>query len=108
MTRPLRVVTLPPAVKGSEAHHFALEARRRGARVLEVRTDLHSADAVDAAALASALDLLASEREAPIPVAWREAARLVDVPLEKPLGAPGAALLVSHHAEHPLPTEQAL
>jgi hypothetical protein len=110
MTPARRVVTLPPSLRGPEALRFAAEARSRGADVLEVRTDLHPADAVDAAALAGLLELLVSERGTPLPPAWVAAARWVDrdVVHAGDLAAPIGKLLASHHAERPLTTEEAL
>ncbi|HEX8437551.1 shikimate dehydrogenase [Archangium sp.] len=105
-----RVVTLPPSLQGAEALRFAADARSRGADVLEVRTDLHPAEAVDAAALAGVLELLVSERGTPLPPAWVAAARWVDrdVVHASELAAPAGKLLASHHAERPLSTEEAL
>ncbi|WNG47011.1 shikimate dehydrogenase [Archangium minus] len=105
-----RVVTLPPTLRGPEALRFATDVRSRGADVLEVRTDLHPAEAVDAAALAGILDLLVSERGTPLPPAWVAAARWVDrdVVHAGALDAPAGKLLASHHAERPLSTEEAL
>ncbi|MGZ3457618.1 MAG: shikimate dehydrogenase, partial [Archangium sp.] len=110
MTPARRVVTLPPSLRGEEALRFAAEARNRGADVLEVRTDLHPADAVDAAALANVLVLLVSERGTPLPPAWVAAARWVDrdVVHASALDAPAGKLLASHHAERPLSSEEAL
>ncbi|WP_257458833.1 shikimate dehydrogenase [Archangium lipolyticum] len=105
-----RVVTLPPTLRGPEALRFATEARSRGAEVLEVRTDLHPAEAVDAAALAGVMELLVSERGTPLPPAWVAAARWVDrdVVHAGELAAPPGKLLASHHAERPLSTDEAL
>ncbi|QRO01925.1 shikimate dehydrogenase [Archangium violaceum] len=105
-----RVVTLPPTLRGPDALRFATEARGRGAEVLEVRTDLHPAEAVDAAALAGVMELLVSERGTPLPPAWVAAARWVDrdVVHAGELAAPPGKLLASHHAERPLSTEEAL
>jgi hypothetical protein len=105
-----RVVTLPPSLRGSEALRFAADARSRGADVLEVRTDLHPAHTVDAAALAQQLELLVSERGTPLPPDWVAAARWVDrdVVHAGELDAPAGKLLASHHADRPLSTEQAL
>ncbi|AKJ03394.1 hypothetical protein ATI61_115140 [Archangium gephyra] len=110
MTPARRVVTLPPSLRGPEALRFAADARSRGAEVLEVRTDLHPADAVDASALAGLLELLVSERGTPLPPAWVAAARWVDrdVVHAGDLAAPAGKLLASHHAERPLSTEEAL
>lgn len=110
MTSARRVVTLPPILRGAEALRFALDARAQGANVLEVRTDLHTADAVDAAALAHVMELLVSERGVPLPPAWVAAARWVDrdVVHAGALDAPVGKLLASHHADRPLSTEEAL
>ncbi len=110
MTAARRVVTLPPVLRGPEALAFAVRARALGAEVLEVRTDLHAADAVDAAALARELSLLVSERGTPLPPAWVAAARWVDrdVVHASALDAPAGKLLASHHASRPLSTEEAL
>ena len=105
-----RVVTLPPSLRGPEASRFAADARSRGAEVLEVRTDLHPAEAVDAAALARELELLVSERGTPLPPAWVAAARWVDrdVVHAGELAAPAGKLLASHHAQRSLSSEEAL
>jgi 3-dehydroquinate dehydratase len=105
-----RIVTLPPSLHGPEALRFAAEARSRGADLLEVRTDLHPAEAVDAAALAGPLELLVSERGTPLPPAWVAAARWVDrdVVHAGELAAPAGKLLASHHAERPLSSDEAL
>jgi hypothetical protein len=110
MTSSLRVVTLPPPVTGSEAVRFAEEVSRRGANILEVRTDLHAPEAVDSHALGRVLALLISERGKPLPSSWLEAATYVDrdvtVSTEAPPGH--TRLVASHHAERPLSTEEAL
>jgi len=105
-----RIVTLPPGLRGSEALRFAADARSQGADVLEVRTDLHPAHAVDAAALAQHLELLVSERGTPLPPDWVAAARWVDrdVVHAGELAAPLGKLLASHHAERALSTKEAL
>jgi hypothetical protein len=106
---PCRVVTLPPTLHGEAALPFAAQALRRGAQLLELRTDLHPPEAVDAGALARVLPLLVSERGAPLPEAWLTAARFADLPVEGTLeGAGPAQLLASHHAERPLSTAEAL
>ncbi|HEX8704320.1 MAG TPA: shikimate dehydrogenase [Myxococcaceae bacterium] len=111
MSYSLRVVTLPPVVKGAEAVRFAEEVRRRGANILEVRTDLHAPEDVDGLALSNVLPLLISERGKPLPSAWLAVANYVDrdvtVSTEAPVG-PGRLLVASHHAERPLSTEEAL
>ncbi|MFY0522398.1 shikimate dehydrogenase [Archangium gephyra] len=110
MTPARRVVTLPPSLRGPDALRFAADARSRGADVLEVRTDLHPADAVEASALVGLIELLVSERGTPLPPAWVAAARWVDrdVVHAGDLAAPAGKLLASHHAERPLSTEEAL
>ncbi|QSQ26513.1 shikimate dehydrogenase [Pyxidicoccus parkwayensis] len=114
MTPARRVVTLPPTVLGTDAVHFARACQRRGADVLELRTDLHTADAVDIEALAQVLPLLVSERGKPLPPAWVSAAWRVDRDLkdtrgrEGSLDAPSGKLLASHHAERQLSTAEAL
>ncbi|HET9450673.1 MAG TPA: shikimate dehydrogenase [Aggregicoccus sp.] len=105
---PLRVVTLPPALRAEAALPFARQAFRRGAQLLELRTDLHAPGDVDPRALAQVLPLLVSERERPVPPAWLAAARLVDLPVEGVLQSGGPQLLASHHAERPLSTAEAL
>lgn len=104
----LRIVTLPPTLRGEAALTFAREAHARGAHLLEVRTDLHAEPDVDARALADVLPLLVSERGTPVFASWRKAARLMDQPLEGALEAGPPAPLVSHHAERPLSTTEAL
>ena len=110
MTSSLRVVTLPPGVKGAEAIRFAEEVRRRGANILEVRTDLHAPEEVDGQAVSRVLPLLISERGKPFPSAWLAAASYVDRDVTVSTEAsPGPGRLVaSHHAERPLSTEEAL
>ncbi len=110
MTSSLRVVTLPPGVRGAEAVQFAEEVRRRGANILEVRTDLHAPEEVDGQALSRVLPLLISERGKPLPSSWLAAASYVDrdvtVSTEAPVGT--GRLVASHHAERPLSTDEAL
>jgi shikimate 5-dehydrogenase len=109
-----RVVTLPPTVLGPDAVRFARECQRRGADVLELRTDLHAPDAVDLEALADVLPLLVSERGRPLPSAWVAAAWRVDRDVKDATGrqgsleAPAGKLLASHHAERQLSTAEAL
>jgi len=105
----LRVVTLPPTVTGSDAPPFVIEARARGAQVLELRTDLHPAEAVEIAALAELLPLIVSERGVPLPPSWVASARWVDRDIQGgALEVPPGKLLASHHADRPLSTEEAL
>lgn len=92
--RPLRVVTLAPAVNPSD---FAFKARRLGAELLEVRTDLISSE-VDLGPASRVLPLLVAERQSPAPAAWRLLADTFD-------GASGS--LRSHHAERPLTPDEA-
>lgn len=101
------VVTLPSGVEGARALAFAQDARRRGAELLEIRTDLHADDAADIEHLAGVLSLLASERGRPVPPRWEKAAALVDRPFESPDVArlPSVA---SYHAEQPLSPREAV
>jgi hypothetical protein len=107
---PQLIVTLPPSLRGFDALAFAREAKRRGADLLEVRTDLHGAPDLDAAALADVLPLVASRRGPAIPAAWAAAARFVDldladVPGPRSVAAPRSGqfrVLASHHAPAPL------
>jgi hypothetical protein len=104
------IVTLPPSVRGPDALAFARDAKRRGAEVVEVRTDLHGPLDVEPAALAEELPLIAARRGRPVPQEWAAAADFVDVdlagldPLERsaPSRPVTAALLASHHAPAPL------
>lgn len=99
--RARRVVTLPPAV---DPRDFAFRARRLGAELLEVRTDLIDPQA-DLAPAARALPLLLAERVKPVPAAWRALADLVDG--ESPwVGSRGLEQL-SHHATAPLSPDEA-
>lgn len=108
MSAALRVVTLPPALQGDEATHLAEEVRRRGANILEVRTDLHTVKAFDPLALSQVLPLLVSERGRPLPPSWVEAATYVDRDITVSVDAPSSKLVASHHAERPLSTAEAL
>jgi hypothetical protein len=96
------VVTLPPSVRGAAAEDFALRARRQGAALLELRTDLHASEDVDVGVLAKHLPLIVSERVAPLPLAWRTSAERVDQELDS------AASLVSWHAPAPQTTAMTL
>ncbi len=78
MTPARRVVTLPPTLLGEDAVRFARDGQRRGADVLEIRTDLHAPDAISPEALAAVLPLLVSERGKPLPAPWVAAAWRVD------------------------------
>ncbi|TSC31217.1 shikimate dehydrogenase [Corallococcus sp. Z5C101001] len=105
-----RIITLPPTLTGAEAVAFARDGLRRGADVIEARTDLHAPGDIDAEALARVMPLLVSERGKPLPAAWIQAAWRVDHDVERAqdMDAPPGRLLASHHAEGPLPTEEAL
>lgn len=93
--RPRRVVTLPPGVAPLE---FATRARRAGAELLELRTDLLSG-ALDVAALSTVLPVLVAERGGSAPSSWLSHAQLLDAP---------TGTLRSLHADRPLTTEEAL
>ncbi|RKH40930.1 shikimate dehydrogenase [Corallococcus llansteffanensis] len=110
MMAALRIITLPPTLTGAEAVVFAKDGLRRGADVVEVRTDLHAPDAVDPEALSRVMPLLVSERGKPLPTAWVKAAWRVDRDVERAqdMDAPPGRLLASHHAEGPLTTAEAL
>lgn len=98
-----RVVTLPPGVAPND---FARRAKRGGADLIELRTDLHP-DELDVAAAASELPLLVSQRDRRPPKAWLAAAERVDVPVGE--AAPEAKqILWSHHADAPLSPAEAL
>ncbi|WNZ65500.1 hypothetical protein QEG98_18885 [Myxococcus sp. MxC21-1] len=56
-----------PTLLGEDAVRFARDGQRRGADVLEIRTDLHAPDAISPEALAAVLPLLVSERGKPLP-----------------------------------------
>jgi hypothetical protein len=115
---PRRVVTLPPGLAPGPALTFAAAARAGGADLLELRTDLHHADA-PVMRLASILPLLCAARGSALPPAWVAAAALIDVPLDVPSGVPHDApaspaprerpdwLILSCHADVPL-SEEAL
>jgi hypothetical protein len=106
---PWRIVTVPPSLRGAEALRFAEDVRRRGAQLIEVRSDLHAPGDVGVRALAGILDLLVSERGQPLPAEWVEAARFVDRDiLLAPAEAPAGKLVASHHAQRPLSTAEAL
>ncbi|MHB8875737.1 MAG: shikimate dehydrogenase [Myxococcaceae bacterium] len=96
---PRTVVTLPPQLPQAQALAFARRAKKRGAALLELRTDLHAPAALDAAELAQAIELLVAERGPAAPAAWRDAAALVD-------GEGGQ--IASLHPERPLSPGEAL
>ncbi len=98
------VTTLPPSASGEAALAFAHEAWLAGAEALEVRSDLHGPEAIDARRLAAVIPLMASERGAPLPPSWRDAARFVDRPLE----AGSSTSIASHHAAEPMEPALAL
>jgi hypothetical protein len=108
MNSALRIVTLPPTLQGAEAMRFAEDVRRRGANILEVRTDLHAAEGVDPLTLREVMPLLVSERGRPLPPSWVEAATYVDRDVTVSVDAPSSKLVASHHAERPLSTAEAL
>lgn len=101
--RPARVVTLP---RGVDAVAYAWTARRQGADLLEVRTDLTDPD-FDLNAVSRALPLLVAARGPAVPDAWRALATLVDEPLD---AAPPShpRRLTSFHATAPLTVADAL
>ena len=99
-----RVVTLPPGLAAAQALDFARAAARSGADAVELRTDLHGDD-TPAAALASVLPVLASERGRPVPGPWASAARWVDRPRPSPADA---RTVLSHHADAPLLPDEAV
>jgi shikimate kinase len=72
--RALRVVTLPP---GADAIEFAQRARKAGADLLEVRSDL-TPIALDLSPVADVLPLLVVERRVALPAAWVKVAAYVD------------------------------
>ncbi len=73
----MRVVTLPQ-VDGARALELARQARRRGADLLELRTDLHEED-LPVEPLARELPLLVSERAGKaLPQRWMAAAQFAD------------------------------
>ena len=107
---PRLIVTLPPAARGADALAFAREAKRSGADLLEIRTDLHGALGADPAVLADVLPLVLARRGPPVPEAWAAVARFLDVdvsavePPERWLSSPSGSevLLASYHAPAPL------
>jgi shikimate kinase len=92
-SRARRVVTLPPA---ADPLAFAVNAMKRGADLLEVRTDLTSLD-VDLDAVP--LPVLIAERGQRAPDAWRRRAALLDA---------DDGGLRSHHALAPMTTPDVL
>ncbi|WP_211486871.1 shikimate dehydrogenase [Corallococcus exiguus] len=105
-----RIITLPPTLTGADAVAFARDGLKRGADVIEVRTDLHAPGDIDPDALARVMPLLVSERGKPVPAPWVQAAWRVDRDVERAqdMDAPPGKLLASHHAEGPLTTTEAL
>lgn len=99
--RARRIVTLPPGVSGELALAFVERAFAAGAQLLEIRTDLHTPDALPVDALSRVLPLLVSERGNPIPQLWLRLAKEVD--RERPGGS-----IRSFHASRPLSLEEAL
>lgn len=89
--RARRVVTLPP---GADALSFAVNARKRGADLLEVRTDLTSLE-LDLDDVP--LPLLIAERGHRAPDAWRRRAAILDA---------DDGSLRSHHASAPMTTSE--
>jgi len=79
-----------------------------GAAWLELRNDLYADDALDAAALARVVPLLASQRARPLARPWVDAARRVDIPLGEPSPVEVSRLLRSFHAEVALGAEEAV
>ncbi len=92
-SRARRVVTLPP---GLDAVSFATKAMKRGADLLEVRTDLTSLE-VDLDAVP--LPVLIAERGLRAPASWRRRAALLDA---------DDGSLRSHHAPAPMTTSEVL
>lgn len=80
---PRRIITLPPTLTGAEAVAFARDGLRRGADVIEARTDLHAPGDLDVEALARVMPLLVSERGKPLPAPWVQAAWRVDRDVER-------------------------
>lgn len=105
----LLIVTLPRNLDGSDALFFARDASRRGADLLELRTDWHAALEVDFVKLRRSIELLVSERGTPIPPHWIEHAQLVELPLGgASLGGAGpTASLVAHRSDRPLTPAEA-
>ncbi|MGQ0508592.1 MAG: shikimate dehydrogenase [Myxococcaceae bacterium] len=95
------VVTLPPEHLGADALAFARRAKRCGAHLLELRTDLHPADTQEVSSLAEVLPLIVSERRKPLPPSWKQHATWTDQERA------GTSLL-SFHSPEPLSTESAL
>jgi hypothetical protein len=104
------VTTLPPRAMGAEALRFAHEAWLAGAEALEVRSDLHAPEAIDARRLADIIPLMVSERGAPVPASWRDAARFIDREIgARDAGLPsGSGSIASHHAAAPMQPARAL
>jgi hypothetical protein len=99
------VVTLPRGCTGDDALDFARAARRRGAEMIELRTDLHEVDEVDAKEIARRLPLVVSERGSQLDRAWVVAASEVD----RALGSPSRGVtVVSHHAARPMSPDAAV
>ncbi len=97
--RPKRIVTLPP---GADAERFALRALKKGADVLEVRTDL-SDPQTPVGTVADMVPVWASSRGSAVPAHWRPHLSGTDVPQGE-----GSGTLASFHSPEPLTTTQAL
>lgn len=100
------VVTLPPGLAGDAVGLWARDARRRGADLIEIRTDLQP-PSFDARRVSQVLPLIISERGQPFPKGWIEAASWIDRDVTQAPPMEEKALC-SHHAEHPLSTKEAL
>lgn len=108
MSAPKLVATIPPELTGDDAVAFALRARRGGADIVEIRSDLHAPHSLAPGRLREVLPLLVSERTKAIAADWLAAASIVDRELPAaPTAAAGASPLLSHHSPTPLRPEEA-